>query len=248
MDMPVYLTYFIQLLLIVHVLKTGRERMWIFILLFLPLVGGAAYLVLELLPGFMGGVRGQKAARGVMQLVDPGGDVRACEKAWAQSANADNGRRYAQALVNANKPVEALDILAKAREGFFKNDPTLLLLEAQARFMREEWDQSLDALTALKTENPDFQSAEGHLLEARALEAAGRTDEAISAYHAVSRYFPGAEARYRLAMALYSAGKGSEAAREIENLLKDADLAPAHFRKSQRTWLKAAKDALKSMK
>lgn len=245
--MPVYVTYFVQLLLIVHVLRTGRDRIWIWVLLFLPLIGGAAYLVMEVLPGFMGGVSGQKATRGVMQFVDPRGDVRECARAWEQSANADNGRRYAQALINANKPKDALEILSQARDGFFNNDPTLLLLEAQARFLCEDWQASLEAIELLKKENPDFQSAEGHLLEARALEAAGQTDRAISEYREVSTYFPGAEARYRLAMALQASGNTEDARQAFEAFLNDAQLAPAHFRKSQRTWIKASKDALKSI-
>ena len=248
MDMPVFLTYFIQLLLIVHAIKTGRERYWIFILLFLPMIGGVAYLVMEILPSYMGGVSGQKAARGVMQLVDPGGDIRACSRAWEQSANADNGRRYAQALINANKPDDALGILGQARDGFFKNDPTLLLLEAQANFLKENWQQTLDAINLLKQENPDFKSAEGDLLRARAMEKSGAITDAVPAYREVVQSFPGAEARYRLAMALKADNQAEAARLELDGILNDAQLAPAHYRKSQRAWIKASKDALKEFK
>ena len=244
--MPIYLTYFIQLLLIVHVLKTGRERMWIFILLFLPLIGGAAYLVMEVLPGLMGGVSGQRARRGVQQLIDPGGDERDCARAWEQSANADNGRRYAQALITAGKTEKALKILDQARDGFFRNDPTLLLLQAQAQFLNENWPETLDALERLKQENPEFSSAEGHLLRARAMESAGRGEEAIAEYRDVVDYFPGAEARYRLAIAFQTQDMIDAAKMEFEGLLRDADLAPAHYRKSQKIWLKASKEALKT--
>jgi len=245
--MPIYVTYFIQLLLIVHVLRTGRERYWIFILLFLPLLGGAAYLVVELLPEFMGSVSGQRARRGMQQLVDPGGDVRDCASAWEQSPNADNGRRYAQALISADRSEDALQVLEQARNGFFENDPTLLLLEAQARFLREEWSASIEALDRLREANPEFQSAEGHLLRARALEADGRLREAIVEYRDVAGYFPGVEARYRLARALETCGDKEGAREELESILRDAQLAPPHFRKSQRTWIREAKGALKSM-
>lgn len=243
--MPIYVTYFIQLLLIIHVLKTGRDRYWIFILLFLPLIGGVAYLVVEVVPEFMGGVGGQRARRGVQQLIDPGGDVRACERAWDQSPNAENGRRFAQALINAERVDDALEILGQSRSGFFEDDPTLLFLEAQARFLRKEWDTAISLLERLDEEESDFHSAEAHLLHARALEAAGRSREAIEEYREVAGYYPGAEARYRLARALQAAGETEEATSELDNLLKDAQLAPAHYRRSQRPWLKAAKESLK---
>jgi hypothetical protein len=40
----------LQLLLIIHVIKTGRNTLWIFLLIFVPLVGGLAYLIVEVLP------------------------------------------------------------------------------------------------------------------------------------------------------------------------------------------------------
>ena len=43
----------LQLILIVHVIKTGRNTIWVFVLLFAPVVGGLAYLIVELLPEFM---------------------------------------------------------------------------------------------------------------------------------------------------------------------------------------------------
>ena len=247
MEIPVYVTYAIQLLLIIHVLKTGRPWFWILILLFLPLLGGAAYLVVEVLPELTGGVRGQRAIRGVQQFIDPGGDVRACAQAWEQSPNADNGRRYAQALINAGKIDEALEILGQSRSGFFEDDPTLLLLEAQAHFLKEDWARSRTLLEQLNARNPDFSSPEGDLLLARALEAEGKQDEAIAQYRKVAGYFPGAEARYRLAAALKKAGDDAAARSEFDNLLRDAKLAPAHFRRSQKAWIKASQDALKSL-
>lgn len=245
--MPIYVTYFVQLLLIIHALKTGRDRYWIFILLFLPMVGGIAYLVVEIIPEFLGGVRGQRAKRGMQQLVDPGGDIRDCQRAWEQSPNAENGRRYAQALINAGRANDALEILKQARSGFFENDPTLLLLQGQAHFLNKEYEATLEALDRLKAENPEFRSPEGHLLYARALEDSGRRQEAIEAYSEVAGYFPGAEARYRLAAALKADGDTESAKAEWESMLNDARLAPAHFRKSQSDWLKASQQALRDL-
>jgi hypothetical protein len=128
--MPVYLIYFIQILLVIHVLKTGRDRYWIWLLLFLPLIGGVAYLVVEIIPEFSSGIAGQRTRRGVRNLVDPGGDVRAQAAAWEQSPNADNGRHYAQALLAADRAPEAEKILDQVLDGFFKTDPALMLLKA----------------------------------------------------------------------------------------------------------------------
>ena len=238
--MPVYLTYFIQILLVIHVLKTGRNRYWIWLLLFLPLIGGVAYLVVEIIPELSSGITGQRTRRGMRNLIDPGADIRTHAAAWEQSSNADNGRRYAQALLAAGRAADGEEILDQVLGGFFKTDPGLMLLKARAQFDQEKWEASLATLENLQKHNPDLRSPEGHLLYARTLEHTGRSDEAIVEYRAVAGYYPGAQARFLLGLALKNTGKEKEAAEEFRGMIRDAELAPAHFRKSERNWLDLA--------
>ena len=242
--MPVYLTYFIQILLVIHVIKTGRNRYWIWLLLFLPVIGGVAYLVVEVIPEFSSGITGQRTRRSVRNLIDPGADIRTHAAAWEQSSNADNGRRYAQALLAGGRAAEAGEILDLVLDGFFKTDPALMLLKAQAQYDQEQWGPSLATLEALRKHNPDLRSAEGHLLYARTLEQTGRGVEAIKEYRAVAGYYPGAQARFLLGLALKNSGREKDAAEEFTSMIRDAELAPAHFRKSEKNWLDLARKEL----
>ncbi len=238
------LIWLIQLALIIHVLKTGRNRYWVLIMLFLPLIGGIAYLVVEILPGLSGSITGQRAVRNVRKTLNPGADLRYHEAAWEQSPNVDNGRRYAEALLDSGKTAEAEEIVNGALKGLFVTEPTLLLIKARIEFDQDRPAEAVESLKTLQENNPDFRNAEGHLLYARALEANGQTDKAIREYSAVSGYFPGVEARYRLAMCLKITGNTQASKDELESILNDAKLAPPHFRKSQKTWLDAVKHEL----
>jgi hypothetical protein len=238
------LIWLMQLALIIHVLKTGRNRFWIMILLFLPMIGGIAYLVIELLPQFSGSISGQRTLRNVKKTLNPGADLRQHEAAWQQSPNVDNSRRYAEALLEAGKTSEAEDIANQALKGLFKTEPTLLLVKARIQFELERVDDVVNTLETLQEHNPDFRNAEGHLLFARALEDSGQLDQAVREYSAVSGYFPGVEARYRLALCLNKTENNSASKAELESILNDAKLAPPHFRKSQKTWLDAVKREL----
>lgn len=246
MTLTSILIWIVQLALIVHVVKTGRSFYWIMILLFMPLIGGLAYFVIELLPQFSGSFAGQKAVRSVKQTLNPGADLRQNEAAWNQSPNVDNSRRYAESLMDSGKTGEAEEIINQALKGLFASEPTLLLLRARLEFDSGRTTETVKTLEILQEHNPDFRSAEGHLLYARALEAEGRIDEAVKEYSAVSGYFPGVEARYRLALCLVVAGNDSAANAEFESILNDAKLAPPHFRKSQKTWLDAVKNEMTS--
>lgn len=245
--MPVYLTYFIQILLVIHVLKTGKNRYWIWLLIFVPLIGGVAYLVIEVFPEFSNSIRGQRAMRGVRNIVNPGADLQRHAAAWEQSPNADNARRYARVLMDAGKLSQADEVLDQALSGFFSTEPNLLLLRARNRFETGDYTEAVEVLEALQSANPEFRSAEGHLLYAQSLEASGRMNEAVDEYRSVAGYFPGVEARYRLALALNVANREADAIHEFEQLINDAGLAPAHFRKSQKKWLGLARDQLKKL-
>jgi len=238
------LVWLIQLALIIHVLKTGRSRYWILMLLFMPMIGGLAYLVIEIIPEFSGSISGQRAVRNVKKTLNPGAGLRQHEAAWEQSPNVDNGRRYAEVLLESGDTNAAEEIINQALKGLFENEPTLLLLKARVQFEKEQMNEVIETLESLQSHNPDFRTAEGHLLYARALEAEDRIDEAIREYSAVSGYFPGVEARYRLALCFNVAGKSNAARKEFESILNDAKLAPPHFRKSQKTWLDAVKNEL----
>jgi len=214
------------------------------LLLFLPLLGGVAYLVIELLPEFSGSIRGQRTVRQVREAVNPLGTLKAHADAWAQSPNTDNARRYAQALIDQQKYEDAEQVLEQALSGLFATEPGLMLLQAKARFESGDPAGSVQVLEALNTANPDFRSAEGHLLYAKSLESAGRLPEAVQQYREVATYYPGAEARFWLALALGESGQTGPMMEELEQMLADARLAPAHFRKSQKKWLNLAKSKL----
>ena len=231
--------WLIQLALIIHVLKTGRSRYWILFLIFMPMIGGIAYVVIELLPEFSNSISGQRAVRSVKKTLNPGADLRHHAAAWEQSPNVDNGRRYAEALLDAGKTAEAEEIVNQALKGLFATEPTLLLVKARIQFDQNRTAEAVESLEALQEHNPDFRNAGGHLLYARALEVVGQTDKAIREYSAVSGYFPGVEARYRLALCLKNTGNINASSTELESIINDAKLAPPHFRKTQKPWLDA---------
>lgn len=229
----------VQVLLIIHVVRSGRDRIWIWVLIMLPMAGGLAYLAMELIPEWTQTMGGRRTIRQVKDTLDPGAAARQYGAAWEQSPNAENARQFAGALVAGKRYQEALEVLARATNGLFRHEPNLLLLRAQAQFGLERYAESVATLEALIEHNPGFKSAEGHLLYARALQEEQLLERAIEEYRQVAHYYPGVEARYRLCLALRAAGREVECQEEVRAIQRDAKLAPAHFRKSQKHWLKA---------
>ncbi len=72
----------------------------------------------------------------------------------------------------------------------------------------------------------------------------GRLDEALEEYHAVSAYFPGAEARVRYGLLLRMVGRTAEARIVFNELLLQMRRAPKYLRDAQAEWLAIAEKQL----
>jgi len=82
LDLIPILSIAIQVGLIVHVIKTGRNMLWIMALAFLPVVGSIAYVVAEVLPEVLGGRTARRAKSGVQRMMDPDRDCAAPAPKW----------------------------------------------------------------------------------------------------------------------------------------------------------------------
>jgi hypothetical protein len=234
----------ISLGLIVHCIKTGRNTIWVYVLVVLmtvvPFVGPAVYVAAEILPGLLGSRGSRRAMRGLRTTLDPEGNLRRFENEMNVTGNVASRQKYADELVRLGRAAEALPIYQTCLTGLFAEDPKLLLGYAQAQFAAGDAAGTRRTLDDLIRKNPDFKSADGHLLYARALEAEGDQEKALSEYATLAEYFPGAEAGVRYARLLIRSNQRPLAQQTLKALLDRARYAPAHYRNAQREWLDEA--------
>jgi hypothetical protein len=238
------LTLAIQAGLVVHVIRTGRNTLWIWAIALLPAAGSLAYVVVEILPELFGGRTARRTRAGMQRMLDPNRNLRQVTAEVELSGNVDARRRLAEELYARSAYAEAIGVYESGLKGIFEHDPTLLLGLAQAQFAAQQFVAARATLERLIEHNPEFKSADGHLLYARALEAQDALDEAEHEYAAVAPGYPGAEARLRYALLLKRRGKSDAARRLLQELLDGAKLAPGHYRKAQAEWLDRARREL----
>ncbi|MCA6124169.1 tetratricopeptide repeat protein [Bradyrhizobium sp. WSM 1704] len=243
--MPVALVVLLlDITLIYHAARTGRLQPWAFIILMVPLIGALAYIVVELVPEWWGGPGGAQARKRAANRLDPEKQYRDLSDRLATSDTIANRVTLAAECQNVGRYEEAenhYDHVMRQPQG---DDPAYALAKAQAQFARKRPDDALATLDALRERWPDFQSADGHLLYARALAEAGRIDEALEEYQAVSQYFPGAEARVRYGLLLQVVGRSAEARMVFNELLIQMRRAPRYLRNAQAEWLSIAEKQL----
>src|SRR5438874_11579900 len=200
------LSLLVQAAFIVHVIKTGRNQLWIWVLIIpgLALAGILAYLVVEILPALFRSRAAQRAGRGLREAIDPERDLRRYESEVRVADNVASRQRYAEELVRRERYDEAIAQYREALTGLYEHDPNLMLGLAQAQFGKGDASAARATLDELIRQNPDFRSPAGHLLYARALEAEGNISKALEEYAVLAPSYPGAEASVRYAQLLRS--------------------------------------------
>lgn len=240
----------ISLALVVHALKTGRNTIWVYLFVFTALnpvtslICWLAYFIVEILPQMIGSRTAKRAVFGLRKTVDPHRDLRQASQKLAVNDSVDSRRKVADQLFDRGRYDEAMEHYRAAMTGIYSHEPLLMLGLARAQFARNQIADARQTLDELIANNPDFKSPEGHLLYARALEAEGNVDKALSEYKALAKYYSGAEAMYRYASLLKRQGQTGQGNAMLKELLANADLAGAVFRKEQREWIEAAKKEL----
>jgi len=232
----------IQAAFIIHVIKTGRNTLWIWVLIIpgLALAGILAYVVVEILPQLLRSRTAQRTARGLRKAMDPTRELRRYESEARLGGNVASRQRYAEELARHARYEDAIAQYRQALSGLYEHDPNLMLGLAQAQFGKGDAAAARATLDELIRLNPDFRSPAGHLLYARALEAEGNVSKALEEYRVVAGSFPGAEAAVRYAQLLQAQGRREEARQVAQELLQQARIAPGHYRRAQREWLEAA--------
>ena len=238
------LSIIVQVALIIHVVKTGRNQIWIWVLALLSLPGAIAYIAVEIVPELFRSRTAQRAARGLRKAVDPARELRRYESEARVAGNVASRQRYAQELVHHQRYEEAIGQYREALSGLYEHYPNLMLGLAQAQFGKGDASAARATLDELIRRNPDFRSPAGHLLYARALEAEGNVPKALEEYAVLAPSYPGAEASVRYAQLLQAQGRRAEAQKVARELLEQARIAPGHYRRAQRPWLDAAQRLL----
>jgi hypothetical protein len=232
----------VQVAFIIHVIKTGRNSLWIWVLIIpvLAVPGMIAYFFVEVLPELMRSRTAQRTARGFKKAMDPEGDLRRFENEARVGGNVASRQRYGDELARHGRHDEAIAQYRSALTGLYEHDPNLMLGIARAQFAKGDATAARATLDDLIRLNPDFRSPDGHLLYARALETEGNIQKALEEYKVLAASYPGAEAAVRYAQLLQSQGRQAEAQKVARDLLEQARIAPAHYRKAQRSWLDIA--------
>jgi hypothetical protein len=226
---------------VVHAIRTGRIFPWIYIIVFLPLIGSLIYIGMEILPEFIGSRRARRLGASVRELADPHRGLREAHRTAGFVGSVDSKRTLAEEYMARGRYADARTVYSDALQGQFKDDTALLYGLARAQFLCGDGAATQLSLDAIQAADPNYASADAHLLYARALELQEKDSEALEEYRKLVRYYPGEEARARFGLLLKKLGRVDEAKPIFQEILHLLDGAPARYRRAQKEWGDIAK-------
>ena len=206
--------------LIVHCIKTGRNTIWVYVLVVLisfPFIGSLVYFGAEILPELLRSRTSQRAMRGIRTTLDPEGNLRKLETEVKVTGNVASRQRYADELVRLGRAAEALPIYQTCLTGVFQDDPKLLLGYAHAQFEAGDATAARKTLDDLIQRNPDFKSA-GWAPAVRARAGSrGRSVEGVVRVRNAGGVLPGSGGRRALREIIEQVGPGATGPADAES-------------------------------
>ena len=154
--MPYLLIPLLQITCIVHALRSGSDRTWVYILALLPGVGAVAYLIVEILPGLWGSRTARGLQHQAIRRLDPTRQVRRRREALEEADTVDNHRLLAEALAEAGEFSEAVETYRRSLTGIHADDPGMLLGMAKAAFAAGLFEEAWRTVLRLGETNPRY--------------------------------------------------------------------------------------------
>lgn len=236
------LLWILQLALVIHVFRTGRPYWWFWILLSAPVIGGIAYLLIEVLP------EARSSGGGTFLRKPRAWRIRELQAELEETDTVKLRLALATELLAARRPAEACAVAEESLRGAFHDDPHTLAGVARVRLEAGKFQEALTALDKIKVEADRMLGQEVLFLRGWALVQAGQHAEAQSLLRANESVLLGEQPRYFLACSLRQSGAVTEARAVWEDIRKRFRKAGRGWRRSERRWFKLATEQLKETK
>jgi hypothetical protein len=143
-----YITGALQLICVIHCIRKGNQQKWIWIIVFVPLVGGIAYIVTEMFTGR----EIQQVQSGIGSLINPSGSIRKLEENLRFSDTFNNRIALADAYLATGQTDKAVEFYERDNHTQEANSIFKSIIDESAHLNSRERSSNRIWLTKAKEE------------------------------------------------------------------------------------------------
>ena len=237
----------VQLFFGIHAVRSGRFG-WLFIILFFPGLGCLIYFIAEYLPEIKESRRTRRVAGRVAETfvntLDPGKKLRELEARYRLTQSFANRNGLAQAYLEVGRVDEAITLFNENTQGVHAGDPATMRGLAHAWYAKNDLVKTREYILLWRAKKESTLAGEMDMLYARVLEKSGDLGGAVAEYDSLAKRAGSEEARYRAGILLKGMGRLEEARVRFKEIVTNAEMMSASYRKVHRAWIDLAKKEL----
>jgi len=235
-----YITIAVQAYCAIHSYRNGTFNRWIFLIIFLPIIGSIIYIYSEVLSNKRFG----KPNVNIGAVINPGGNIKKLEDELRFTDTFANRIKLADAYLAAGQTDKAIELYNASLTGAFAENEHVMAQLIVAYFEQQRYTEVIPI--AKKLYNlPQFPRTRAHILYAKALENLGQTQQAENEFKAMKGRYAYYGPRYEYGLFLIRNHREHEAANVFTEMLNEEPHLGQMEKKTNRTWFAKAKDALK---
>jgi hypothetical protein len=225
-----------------HCIRRGTQNKWVWIIVFLPLVGSLAYIFTEVIQKRHTSSLGDT----IGSVVNPGGRIKKLEQNFKFSDTYANRVALADAYLDAKMYDKAIELYESVISGIFDNSEETLkkLIEAYYKTGRIE---DVVRVAARLTNTLNFTKSTANFYYARALEQTGHPNEAEAEYKKMNHRFINYQQRYYYAMFLVNQNRSAEAMPVLETIHNEAEHLSNREKGVSSEWINRAQQEYKKL-
>jgi hypothetical protein len=233
----------LQAICVWHCVRRGRQNNWIWLIVFLPLVGCLIYIFSEMFTRR----DVEKMQSGVGAVFNPGGTIRRLESNLRFSDTFANRIALADALLEAGQTARAIELYESSLEGNFTENEYVLGQLIIAYFQQRRYEEIIPLAKKIY-KVPQFARSRAHILYATALGYAGQIESAEKEFRTMKTKFSDYEARYRYGQLLAATQREQEAKQLFHEILNEQSHLSPQEKRYNRQWFLLVKEELNKVK
>ena len=237
-----YIIIVLQAICVIHCLRKGKEQKWIWLIVFLPLIGCIVYIFTEMFSGN----EIQQVQSGVSTIINPTGRIRKLEAQLKFSDTFNNRIALADAYLAAGLTEKAIELYESSLTGAFAENEHVIYQLIIAHCIKQNYNAVLP-LSKKIYNLPQFARSKAHIAYAIALEHTGNKAQAEKEYQAMKARFSNFEARYNYGLFLLRDQRPRDARTIFKTMIEEESQLSNRERKYNRQWISASKDELRKL-
>lgn len=237
-----YLVLILQGYCVYHSYRRGTHSKWVWIIVFLPLIGCVVYIFQEIIKRrHISEITGR-----VGELVNPGGRISDLEKQLQFSNTFNNRVALADAYLEAGMNQKALDLYETSLQGLFENNEHVIKQLIYAYYALERYEDIVKIAPRVRN-SVNFSKTRANLLYAFALEKTGNTTQPEIEYQAMNHRYANFEARYHYGLFLLKQQRREDAALVFYDMVEEGRHMSRREKGDGAAWIAKAEQEWKTI-